>query len=110
MARPVSISAKDLSSKVRDAVANAKKKHPHFPPVPPEPELIWDPYWLIGFILRELEANQTIGQAQQFASTVAGQLEGAGEGVAPGSAGAVYLSHGHIIMGYRPVDPSTHTL
>ena len=116
MARPVSISAKDLSSKVKDAVANAKKRHPNFGAVPNEPDLIWDPYWLIGFILRELEGKQTIEQAQQFAATVAGHIEGAAApGVAAaaaqsGSGGVVYLSHGHIIMGYRPVDPNTHTL
>src|SRR5215831_4679696 len=116
MARPVSISAQDLSSKVRQAVGNAKKRHPQFGAVPNEPDLIWDPYWLIGFILRELEGKQTIEQAQQFASTVAGEIEGPGAATAaalaqPGSGGGVvYLSHGHIIMGYRPVDPSTHTL
>jgi hypothetical protein len=116
MARPVSISAKDLSGKVKDAVANAKKKHSGFGAVPPEPDLIWDPYWLIGFILRELEGKLEIEQAQQFASTVAGEIQGVGAAPAaalaqPGSGGgAVYLSHGHIIMGYRPVDPNTHTL
>jgi hypothetical protein len=115
MARPVSIAAKDLSGKVKNAVANAKKKHPDFGAVPPEPDLIWDPYWLIGFILRELEAEQTIAQAQQFAATVAGEIEGGAAGATaalaqPGSGGVVYLSHGHIIMGYRPVDPNTHTL
>ena len=113
MARPVSISTKELSGKVKDAVAFAKKNHSGFGAIPPDPDLIWDPYWLIGFILRELEGKQTIEQAQQFAAAVAGQIQGVETAAAlsqPGSGGVVYLSHGHIIMGYRPVDPNTHTL
>jgi len=89
--RVKSISAKDLTAKVKDAVEVSLKRHKiaaKFGPISLSPELI-------GFILRDADLHdKTIGQVSDLAGDVAKQFDS--------QATIFKFNGGRILLGYIP--------
>jgi hypothetical protein len=110
MAKATSISLSKLTSSVHAAVKAAAAQHPKFNKVEP-PQGLTVSYLIRGFPLPDfLAATVTLGEAQAFADTVAGQVAGdnpvAFERTAAAAStttrGAVLSVGGHIICGFPP--------
>ncbi|WP_375412236.1 hypothetical protein [uncultured Bradyrhizobium sp.] len=88
-----SISARELSTAVPDAVKKALANNAAFKGIKAEPKFVMSP-WLIGFILRELDMSRKTEDVQKLATEVAKSL--------PAFHGtpATLIRDNHIIMGY----------
>ena len=91
---PATISIKEVSKAVEQAVKVASEKHK----VKFSPDLRFGPGTIMGRQL--LQADITISQAEQIAGEITQQVPGAAELVA-----SVWVGHGIIICGFWPPDP-----
>jgi hypothetical protein len=101
MAKPVSISAKDISAAAKTSVAKAIGRHKAAFPKPDYRFGFIPPYWWVGFILENAEGTLTFADAQTLATDVHSGIADSVSSVRGGTPGAIF-SGGHIICGFLP--------
>jgi hypothetical protein len=101
MAKPVSISAKNISAAAKASVSRALDKHKAVFPKPDYRLGFIPPYWWVGFILENAEGNLTFADAQKLSTDVHSGIAESVASVRGGIPGAIF-GGGHIICGFMP--------
>ncbi len=102
MAKPVSISAREISAAAKGSVAKVLENHKPAFPMNDVRIGYFPPHWILGFILdsKQLEKS-TLEDAQALANNVHRGIAGSVASVAAGKP-ALILGGGHIICGFLP--------
>jgi hypothetical protein len=103
MAKPVSISVREISAAAKGSVSRALEKHNAAFPVKPGGPIGYFPRpWIFGFILdQDLLEKTALGNAQLLASDVHADIARSMSSVQAGKPGVV-IGGGHIICGFFP--------
>ena len=101
MAKPVSISAKDISAAAKSTVSTAIKRHAAAFPKPDYRLGFIPPYWWVGFIVESAEGTLTFADAQKLATDVHSGIADSVASVRGGIPGVIF-GGGHIICGFLP--------
>jgi len=103
MAKPVSISAREISAAAKGSVSKALDKHKAaFPVKAGHPVGFFPRPWIFGFIMDSAQLDKaTFANAQQLAGDVHDEIARAMPAVKAGSPNVVF-GGGHIICGFFP--------
>lgn len=103
MARPVSLSVKQISAAAKGSVAKALEQHSAAFPANPDFRIGFvPPHWWFGFVIfNPLIDKTTFGDAQKIAAEVHGGIAGSVASVRGGKPGVV-LADGNLTIGFAP--------
>jgi hypothetical protein len=101
MAKPVSISAKNISAAAKGSVAKALERHKAVLPKPDYRLGFIPPYWWCGFIVENAEGSLSFAAAQTLSADVHSGIADEVPAVKGAVPGAIFAG-GHIICGFLP--------
>ena len=103
MAKPVSISARELTAAAKVSVAKALDQHKAAFPGKPDIRIGFvPPHWWFGFVLDNAQVEKlTFGSANKLAVEVHHGIAGSMPSLKAGKPGAI-LGHGHTTIGFLP--------
>jgi hypothetical protein len=105
MARPVSISVKEISAAAKGSVAKVLEQHKAKFPKPDFVVGFYPPHWWLGIVIRNPDLDRvSLGEAQKVAVDLQHGIGGAVAALKPGKPGVV-LGDGNLTIGFVPPEP-----
>ena len=102
MAKPVSISVKEISAAARGTVAKALDQHKAAFPKPDYRLGYIPPYWWFGIVIyNPLNDNLTLGNAQKLATDVHSGIAASVSSARDGKPGVIF-GDGNLTIGFAP--------